>query len=533
MVAAAQDHFATRRPTLVQAARRGPANRLKKRIAEILEREAGRSFEVVLLNTGTEAVEAALKHARLELVERQLDIAKRVDGALRRLQRKVQSEGLTLSKAFCRECEHALGVEPIKGVGALALALAGANGPALEHPGYFAAVEGGFHGKTLGALTLTWKPDARLPLSHGTPRVHFLRPNTDDLDRLDAELVATVYDLKLNPLRIVKKELPLPRRRLRGAHPRRRGCLRDRGRPGGAHHRLPRKAPRSAHRRRRDPDGPRADRRPLRRRAAEIPADYITMGKSLGGSLAKVSALAIATDCYRSVYSLLHTSTFADDEFCAAIARTIDVIERDRLAERSALLGGELRQALNRVCAKWPGVVSAVRGRGLMQCIEFREPSPSSAGAFRALGEEALLTVLIAGYLLHVHDVRTMPTVGRRTVLRFQPSAYVQRKEIDRLEKALDDVSAILAARDAYALTRYMVHAKRVSPATPRVYCEAGSVAPGAAEGSPRRARASPSSRTSSTATTCASGTARSTPSAPPRSRASSTACRASSSRAS
>src|SRR5690606_36734134 len=88
----------------------------------------------------------------------------------------------------------------------------------------------------------------------------------------------------------------------------------------------------------------------------------------------------------RSTGEALHTSTFLGHPLgCAAALASIEVLERERLVERSAREGayalGRLRESL----AGEPGVAD-VRGLGMMLGVEFvtdddsRSPDPGRAG---------------------------------------------------------------------------------------------------------------------------------------------------------
>ena len=57
--------------------------------------------------------------------------------------------------------------------------------------------------------------------------------------------------------------------------------------------------------------------------------DYYLFSKSLGGGLAKVSAVLIASDRYQPGFDLRHSSTFADDDFSSAIALRVGVYQYD------------------------------------------------------------------------------------------------------------------------------------------------------------------------------------------------------------
>ena len=109
-----------------------------------------------------------------------------------------------------------------------------------------------------------------------------------------------------------------------------------------------------------------------------IKGDYL-LSKGLGGGLAKISALLIAQRRYKPEFSLLHTSTFAEDDYSSTVAgKTLDILESDD----SALLtlceekGRHLIEGLRKIQDRYPEVIREVRGEGLMIGLEFQGPVP-------------------------------------------------------------------------------------------------------------------------------------------------------------
>src|SRR6185295_17147193 len=137
-----------------------------------------------------------------------------------------------------------------------------------------------------------------------------------------------------------------------------------------------------------------------------VRGDYYLLSKGLGGGLAKISALIISRRRYRPEFSMLHTSTFAEDDFSSAIAmRTLDILERGdwALLEECEQKGRYLRDGLRQIQERYPDVLKEVRGAGLMVGVEFQELSRSSSSLLRQLSAQADLVYCIAGYLLHEH----------------------------------------------------------------------------------------------------------------------------------
>jgi acetylornithine/LysW-gamma-L-lysine aminotransferase len=101
----------------------------------------------------------------------------------------------------------------------------------------------------------------------------------------------------------------------------------------------------------------------------EVAPDVIVLGKALGGGIPM--GAAVWRDGLGTFESGLHGSTFAGAPLaCAASLATMDVLERDSLADRAARLGTALLEELLAFDAP---IVRAVRGRGLMIGIELKQ----------------------------------------------------------------------------------------------------------------------------------------------------------------
>lgn len=458
LVEVMHDHLRQSKPVLVQGSHRGSAQKVCRKLARMLEDDFQKPFEVMLLNTGTEATEAALKHARLEFGLRQRDFKEKLEADLKRLRREAELGKVILDRRFYRDCEKRLGISPIDSVDALSASLLLANTPTLAHPGYLVAIEGAFHGKTLGSLGLTWNPEARKPFVRGKPNVIFLRPGEASLDIEEEDSRGVLYGLDVDNLTLVEQPFGLfvaifmepirgeggiveveedvlqVIRDFRERHPQVPVVIDEiqsgLGRTGLVFESLRQK----------------------------LPIDYMCMGKSLGGGLCKVSALAIERSRYCREFSLLHSSTFSEDELSSEVAlRFLDLIEEDDLPGRSDRLGRKIIDRMLDLQKKWPGVIAAIRGQGLMLGVEFVDQSRSRSNAIRALALEERLTVILAGHLLHEHDIRVLPTLGRRSTLRLEPSAYMSEEDLEAVMKGFEACCEILAKANAGRLLHYLV----------------------------------------------------------------------------
>ena len=197
--------------------------------------------------------------------------------------------------------------------------------------------------------------------------------------------------------------------------------------------------------------------------------EYVVLSKALGGGLAKIAATLIRSDILDQDFGILHTSTFGEDEFSCLIAhRVLDILTRDggRVMEEVRNKGMHLRKGLEGLQAKYPELISEVRGNGLMLAVEFTDLSGQSP-FFRIAGRQGFLSILLASFLLRHHRVRVLgpltnlvngnPGRIRRAILRLQPPVVVSAAEIDRLVTALDEALAIIRANDEALLVGHLL----------------------------------------------------------------------------
>lgn len=444
------------RPVFAQGSQRRLATDLKEALAAYLHRHTGHDYRISLLSTGTEAVEAALKHAALAYSQRLTRIADGLAANVRTLQTRIERGEARIDETFLRACEGPLGQEPLASLDKLLAALAAHNQHALDAPPFIAGFEHGFHGKTLGALAVTWNRDARLPFLRHNRHAVFITDPAHFIDTVERR-AQTYYQFGFEPLRLVPHRLDtltaLIYEPLQGEgglielDEARAGLLRT------VHQRYPEVALIADE----IQCGLGRTGRPVESQARGLPNDYLTFSKSLGGGLAKVSALAVRADRYHPEFGLLHTSTFAEDDLSSAVARrTLEIIQRDGIAQRCADVGEAFLDGLRALQRRWPRVLKDVRGRGCMLGIELQDLSSHPSAVLSCLAQEKLLGTVCAGYLLHEHRVRMLPSMGRRGVLRIQPSAYLQPQDMQHAIGALQSLFERLDRGDVSSLVAHI-----------------------------------------------------------------------------
>lgn len=302
----------------------------------------------------------------------------------------------------------------------------------LERRGPLVALEGAFHGKTLGALQLTANPEYRDGFEIG---MDILRVPRDDV----AALRATVLERRPSAvfLELVQGEggvVPLSREFVlaarevcdaTGAALIVDECQTGLGRTGTF----------------------------LAADQYGITPDLVLLSKALGGGIVKISAVLIRNERYQRQLSFVHTSTFADDDFSASVAlKVLDLLDADTLA-RCAESGRRLKERLSGLAAEFPDVIRDVRGLGLMLGIEFAPPTEGFM--LKAAADD--LGLIVTGYLFHNHRIRVAPTLSDPMTLRVQPPLVTPVKELDRFVSALRDVCIRIQSGDSLGLTRYFL----------------------------------------------------------------------------
>jgi len=150
-----------------------------------------------------------------------------------------------------------------------------------------------------------------------------------------------------------------------------------------------------------------------------IPDMYI-LGKALGGGVFPISCVVANRDVLGVFNPGSHGSTFGGNPLaCAVSLASLDVMEEEKLVERSLELGTYFMEQLKEV--KNP-FINEIRGRGLFIGVELTEPA---RGYCEKLKEKGLLCK-------ETHD----------TVIRFAPPLVITKEELDW---AIERIKQVLA----------------------------------------------------------------------------------------
>lgn len=313
------------------------------------------------------------------------------------------------------------------------------------------ATEGGFHGKTLGALSATGRPDYQHDF--GAPAPGFAWVPYDDLEAVRHALDAAPGGYAAVIVEPIQGEggvrVPSPHY-LRGL---RELCddhgsllIVDEVQTG-----LGRTGTLFAC----DEPG--------------VSPDIITVAKALGGGLVPIGAVLSTAAVHSETFALRHTSTFAG----GALACRVGLAALDRLREPQLLANvadrsHQLLEGLRAIARAYPGIVTAVRGRGLLIGVELSADLglTGDQGLLGSLAEGGNLAMAICSYLLEVEGLRLAPTLFGNSVLRVEPPLTVTADECRRLLEGVARAVALVARGDTAALLGHLVGRPHTSAAT-------------------------------------------------------------------
>ncbi|MFT3766545.1 MAG: aspartate aminotransferase family protein [Minicystis sp.] len=269
----------------------------------------------------------------------------------------------------------------------------------------FIAFHASFHGRTMGAVTLTGTP--KYKEGFGPPIEGVTHVEYGNLDQVRAAMGPDVAAIFVEPVQGEGGVLPPPAgflpglRKLADEH----GALlmvdevqTGIGRTGtwlGQEH-----------------DG--------------VKGDAISLAKGLGGGV-PIGAILVGEHLAGALPPGTHGSTFGGNALACAAARTVlQVIEEDRLLEAVTARGEQLGRGLAKLAEKHPKVAVGERGRGLLRGLVLA-PGHDPRNLLNATREHGVLL-----------------TAAGTNVLRFTPPLVVTEAEIDeglaRVDAALAEI---------------------------------------------------------------------------------------------
>jgi acetylornithine/N-succinyldiaminopimelate aminotransferase len=159
--------------------------------------------------------------------------------------------------------------------------------------------------------------------------------------------------------------------------------------------------------------------------------DGLAMAKSLGGGF-PIGAFWVRAPFADLLGPGTHATTFGGTPLACAVAlKILEVIETEKLDQNARKLGDWMKNELESLAKKYPGVVKNVRGFGFMLGIELAEKIP----AFAASDKSAALQFVNR---LHTAGVLTIPAGNQ--IVRLLPPLNLKPQEADEGISKIEEV---------------------------------------------------------------------------------------------
>ena len=168
-----------------------------------------------------------------------------------------------------------------------------------------------------------------------------------------------------------------------------------------------------------------------------VEPDMITMAKGIANGF-PLSACITTTEISDALIKNTISTFGGNPVSCVAAIKTIEIIERDKLANNSMKMGVVLREGLDKLKEKYPKYSGDVRGKGLMQAIEFVVDEPAGD---RTPNPE------VVDKLMEETKKRGL-LIGRGglagNIVRISPPLNINRNDVEKALEILDDALSVM-----------------------------------------------------------------------------------------
>jgi acetylornithine/succinyldiaminopimelate/putrescine aminotransferase/predicted amino acid dehydrogenase len=216
--------------------------------------------------------------------------------------------------------------------------------------------------------------------------------------------------------------------------------------------------------------------------AEGVSPDVMILAKALGGGLMPIGACLSTAEIYTRDFATKHSSTFAGNSLaCRVGLQALAMLSDENILKNINETGKILKDGLEELQARYPHVVSAIRGRGLMLGIEFgvdRDTFPGSM--LGVMAEQELLTPVISAYLLNREKLRVAPTLNGSAVIRVEPPLNITAGQCRQAVSAIGRMLAVLSEGNTAKLLAFLVggdenrHYPVFTPFAPNVVAPSG-----------------------------------------------------------
>jgi putrescine aminotransferase len=179
--------------------------------------------------------------------------------------------------------------------------------------------------------------------------------------------------------------------------------------------------------------------------AGGLEPDIITLAKPLGGGLVPVGATIVRRSIYKKVLGGLdskrHSNTFGGGSLAMAVAlRSLELIVEEGLVESSKRNGEAGLAKLEQIRRRHPAFIRNVRGAGMLFAIELHSAVPSYV---LPVGGDTVRTLStgLAVRELHLGGVHACFSLNASSVLRLTPPLNIPTKLFSEMFSRIDQVA--------------------------------------------------------------------------------------------
>jgi putrescine aminotransferase len=177
--------------------------------------------------------------------------------------------------------------------------------------------------------------------------------------------------------------------------------------------------------------------------ALGLEPDIITLAKPLGGGLVPIGATVARREIMQKMLGGLsskrHSNTFGGGSLAMAVGlKSLELIEDEGLAARSRALGARGLARLQSLAAAYPGFFGEVRGAGMLFALQLRAVLPRAP-----LGAEltSQLGSALALRTLHLAGIHACYTLNAARTVRLTPALNLPEPLFDELFRRLEQAA--------------------------------------------------------------------------------------------
>lgn len=166
----------------------------------------------------------------------------------------------------------------------------------------------------------------------------------------------------------------------------------------------------------------------------QVQPDIMVLAKALGGGVVPAAAILGTAEVWKAFKGrpLIHTSTFGGNPLaCVAARKTLEILQRDGLCAKAADDGAWLMGQLRDMAQEFAGLIAEIRGLGLMIGVEMHKEEWAGA----------LINELTRRNLLAVY------TLNQPKVIRLEPPLTISRNDLQHAAQCWREALSVIARR--------------------------------------------------------------------------------------